>query len=174
MGAIAERIKRYRKKMKLTQDQLGAMYSVSGPAMFKFERGYVVPSLELWLRLARDMNINPQAAVLMHVYEKLPKQYKDYADWESLLAGEGAAGLEQDDFAAIQDSEELRQAVESHQWLPSGLCGLARSRSLWALYRPTGEEIGILRDIFTPLGEGSPRDFCDALRLIREFRDDTR
>ena len=40
---IGKTIERYRKSLGKTQDQLGAMYSVTGPAIFKFEKGYVKP-----------------------------------------------------------------------------------------------------------------------------------
>lgn len=36
-----------RKSRKLTQDEFGEIYGVSGPAIFKFEKGYVRPSLKL-------------------------------------------------------------------------------------------------------------------------------
>ncbi|MCX7016792.1 MAG: helix-turn-helix transcriptional regulator [Candidatus Sumerlaeota bacterium] len=167
--AIAQRIYRHRKKLKLTQDELGSRYSISGPAVFKFEKGYVVPSLDLWLRLAEDMNIDKKTAVLMHVQDKLPEPYKAYCDWES-LAGEGGKGPEYEDFTRYRKEEDLRQAVAGNQWLPAGLCELAQSKQTWTLYRPTAPEVNILRDIFAPLGEGTLRDFCDALRLVREFR----
>jgi len=161
---------RHRKKLKLTQDELGARYSISGPAVFKFEKGYVVPSLDLWLRLATDMNIDRRAAVLMHVQDKLPEPYKEYANWESLVSEKDARGPEYEDFTRYKQPEQLRQAIIKNQWLPAGLTELAQSLALWVLYRPTGPEINILRDIFTPLGEGAARDFCDGLRLVRELR----
>ena len=49
----------YRKKVNLTQDQYGSKYRVSGPAVFKFEKGYVKPSLELWLKMAAEMEYFP-------------------------------------------------------------------------------------------------------------------
>ena len=47
----------------LTQDQYGSRYGVSGPAIFKFEKGYVKPSLELWLKMAKDAGYT---AVISH------------------------------------------------------------------------------------------------------------
>lgn len=169
-SAIAQRIMRHRKKLKLTQDELGARYSISGPAVFKFEKGYVIPSLNLWLRLAEDMGIDRRTAVLMHVQDKLPDQYKNLADWESLIAEEGATGPEYEDFKKYRKQDALRQAVSDNQWLPSGLSDFARSEALWKLYKPNGQEVNMLRDIFAPLGEGTSRDFCDGLRLLREFK----
>ena len=38
-----------------------------------------------------------------------------------------------------------------------------------SVYRPTGHEINLLRDVFGPLGKGSVVQFREALRLVREF-----
>ncbi|MCH8332801.1 hypothetical protein IIC65_02615, partial [Candidatus Sumerlaeota bacterium] len=53
--------------------------------------------------------------------------------------------------------------------LPKPLRDLFADDDLWALYKPTGHEINLLRDLFSPLGEGSKSAFREALRLIREF-----
>ena len=166
-GVIAQRILRHRKKLKVTQDQLGADYNVSGPAVFKFEKGYVVPSLRLWLRLADDMNIDRRTAVLMYVQDRLPEQYKNYARWDSMVAEGGLKGPEYEDFAKHKSEDALKKAIVKNNWLPSGLIDFARSKEVWAMYHPTGKEINVLRDIFMPLGEGTKRDFCDGLRLLR-------
>ncbi len=109
-GVIAQRILRHRKKLKVTQDQLGADYNVSGPAVFKFEKGYVVPSLRLWLRLADDMNIDRRTAVLMYVQDRLPEQYKNYARWDSMVAEGGLKGPEYEDFA-VEDRDKLKAII---------------------------------------------------------------
>ena len=51
---------------------------VSGPAIFKFEKNYVKPSLELWLKIARDCGLEERQAVLLWVKAKLPEQYHDF------------------------------------------------------------------------------------------------
>lgn len=167
---IAQRITRHRRKMRFTQDQMGAHYDVSGPAIFKFEKGYVLPSFQLWLRMAGDMNLDKRAAMMMHIREKLPQEYRMYANWQDFVKEDGATGSDREDFTVHQDGEELRQAVMHNQWLPLGLVEFATTEENWQLYKPTGEEVNILRDFFTPLGEGGGRDFCDALRLVREFQ----
>lgn len=67
----------------LTQDQFGRKYNVSGPAIFKFEKGYVKPSLELWLQIAKDTDVTEQQAVLLWVKSKLPKKYQHYVTMEA-------------------------------------------------------------------------------------------
>ncbi len=72
--------------------------------------------------------------------------------------------------ACYKTAKNLREAMLKDKWLPSGLSDLGKSNSLWAMYKPSGVEIDLLRDIFSKLGEGTARDFCDGLRLVREFR----
>lgn len=169
-GLIAQHIFRHRKKLRMTQDEMAQQYRISGPGVFKFEKGYVTPSLRLWLRMAEDMGIPTRTAVLMHVHDKLPEEHRQTAGIAAMLAGQTDAGPGQVNFRKYRKREELRAAVTNNQWLPAGLRELAVSDGLWALYRPTGQEINALRDAFGPLGEGTARDFCDGLRLIREFQ----
>lgn len=169
-SVIGQRILRHRKRLKLTQDELGSRYSISGPAVFKFEKGYVVPSLELWLRMAKDMNITERSAVLMHTQEKLPEPYRSMVGFDGILAEESVNASDGEDFRRMKDDRSLRKAIVSNNWLPAGLIEFARREDLWVLYAPTGEEVNVLRDSFGLLGEGTARDFCDALRLLREFR----
>ena len=166
---IASRLLRYRKKVQLTQDEFGHQYSVSGPAVFKFEKGYVVPSLELWLKMAAGMGIPVKTAVLMHVHDKLPEEQRELTGIAAMIDAEGESPLGRDNFKKLKKTE-LREAVANHKWLPEGLREFAASHELWTMYSPSGEEVNLLRDVFGPLGEGTARDFCDGLRLVREFR----
>ena len=76
-NVFGEAIHRHRTDMGLTQDQFGARYEVTGPAIFKFEKGYVKPSLELWLRMAKDCEIPEKRAVLLWIKSRLPEEYQD-------------------------------------------------------------------------------------------------
>ncbi len=62
---IAQQIQRHRKRMKITQMQLADEFGVSGPGIFKFEKGYVFPSLKLRVKMAKAMGIGTRQAVLM-------------------------------------------------------------------------------------------------------------
>ncbi|MCH7981679.1 MAG: helix-turn-helix transcriptional regulator, partial [Proteobacteria bacterium] len=77
---LAGTILKSRLAMGLTQDEFGLRYSVSGPAIFKFEKGFVRPSLKLWLRIARDAELTERRAVLMWLQSKIPPQYQQYVD----------------------------------------------------------------------------------------------
>lgn len=158
----------------LTQDQYGSKYNVSGPAIFKFEKGYVRPSLELWLRMASDAGITERRAVLLWLKSKLPEQYQDYIELQSAAVAETEKEYKKKkggktDFSKFEGREAIRTATDKDKSLPKGLRELLDDDELWALYKPTGHEINMMRDIFTPLGRGKKEAYREALRLIRQF-----
>lgn len=53
---IGETIKKYRKDMKLTQDELGGKVGVSGVAIMRYEKNQREPSLEVLQRIAEVFN----------------------------------------------------------------------------------------------------------------------
>ncbi len=161
---IAQQLLRYRKRMKITQEQFADEFGVSGPGIFKFEKGYVIPSLKLWLKMAKMLGIERRQAVLMRVKDKLPEQFKAFIQIDD------GSPQKKSDFASYKTEKKLREAMQKDKSLPSGLTDLAKSNPLWAMYKPSGVEIDLLRDMFSRLGEGTARDFCEGLRLVREFR----
>jgi len=170
-NTIGRRILEHREQLGLTQDQFGAKYSVSGPAIFKFEKGYVKPSLALWLRIARDNEIDERRAVLMWIQAKLPEKYSKFIDLDAPATGEAAeTGPPQAmDYSKYDDREAMRKAALKDKDLPKGMRALLRDEEVWELFRPTGEEINILRNSFGPLGEGTVEGYREALRLARQF-----
>lgn len=163
-----------RQKDNLTQDQYGSKYSVSGPAIFKFEKGYVKPSLELWLRMAADAEIPQRRAVLLWVKSKLPDEFQEYIELQSASVAESEAEYakkkgKKPDYSRFETREQMRDILAKDKTLPKGLRELLEDDELWALYKPTGHEINMLRDLFGPLGKGNKISFREALRLIREF-----
>jgi DNA-binding XRE family transcriptional regulator len=173
---IGSLIGRSRADSGLTQDQFGRKYNVSGPAIFKFEKGYVKPSLDLWLEMAKDVNLSEQKAVLMWVREKLPKKFQDFISLEPpMMAKEAGAkygkGKRQAGAKAraAADPEAVRKEILADRLAPKGLKRLLRDDDLWALYRPQSEELVILKDVFGQMGDGSKSSYGEALRLVREF-----
>ena len=163
-----------RQKANLTQDQYGAKYSVSGPAVFKFEKGYVKPSLDLWLKMAADADLSQRRAVLLHVKSKLPEEFQDYIEMQGVAAMEKEAENAKKkgakpDYSKFENREQMRGILDKDKTLPKGLRELLEDDELWSLYKPTGHEINMLRDTFGPLGKGNKVSFREALRLIREF-----
>lgn len=170
---LGEKIYDYRVRENMTQDQLGARYSVSGPAIFKFEKGYVRPSLGLWMRMSHDFKILEKKAVLLWVKSKLPDEYQDCIDMRGAGAAESQAAYAGEGrkvaYASIHDRGELRETLLRDAMLPRGLKSLIKDDELWGLYKPTGREVAILRDSFGKLGEGGKNAYREALRLVREF-----
>lgn len=162
----------------LTQDEYGAKYSVSGPAIFKFEKGYVRPSLELWLQMSRDADISQRRAVLLWLKSKLPAAYQEYVELQSAAVAEKEAAYGRGtkkkkgkalDYAKLEDRAAMREAAGRDKALPKGLYDMLNDDELWSLYKPTGHEVNMLRDMFAPLGRGKKSAYREALRLIREF-----
>ncbi len=159
----------------LTQDQYGSKYNISGPAVFKFEKGYVRPSLELWLRMASDAGITERRAVLLWLKAKLPENLQDYVELQGAAVAEAEKeykGKKKDgkiDYSRFESRDQIRDASHKDKSLPRGLRELLNDNELWALFKPTGHEVNMLRDIFAPLGRGSRDSFREALRLIRVF-----
>jgi DNA-binding XRE family transcriptional regulator len=171
---LGEIIYENRQTADLTQDQYGSRYSVSGPAIFKFEKGYVKPSLELWLKMAADAAISQRRAVLLWVKSKLPEEYQEYIELQSAAVAESEVEYakkkgKKADYSKFETREQMREFLDKDKTLPKGLRELLEDDELWALYKPTGHEVNMLRDIFSPLGRGSKVAFREALRVIREF-----
>lgn len=171
-GDIGTLIAKSRTKMALTQDQFGRKYSVSGPAIFKFEKGYVKPSLELWLKIAKDISISEQTAVLMWIKAKLPKKFQSFIDPAVAAVGEGEPEYSTRKAAVEEkaiDPKDARKQALADSATPAGLKQLLKDEDLWALYKPTGKEIQILKTVFGQLGAGTKSAYREALRLVREF-----
>jgi DNA-binding XRE family transcriptional regulator len=173
---LGQKIFELRKKLQLTQDQFGSKYSVSGPAIFKFEKNYVKPSLELWLKMARDCGLSEREAVLLWVKAKLPEQYHDYIEIipaSEFASAESSAKYGELEgvpaFMRISNREELRQAVAQDDDIPSGLRELVLDDDFWVVFKPTGSEIYAVIKKFGMFSNASRDVFAEALRLVRVF-----
>lgn len=168
IGAL---IAKSRSQFGLTQDQFGRKYNVSGPAIFKFEKGYVKPSLDLWLQIAKDMKLAEHTAVLMWVRAKLPRKYQNFISLDEPAVKEATATYAKgkSKLARTNDSNEAREIVLNDRNAPKGLKRLLKDEDLWGLYKPQAHEIQLLASVFAELGEGSKSSFREALRLVREF-----
>ena len=166
---LAGTILKSRLAMGLTQDEFGQHYDVSGPAIFKIEKGFVRPSLKLWLRIAQDAELTERRAILLWLQSKLPPQYQQYVDLAASATDLPRIKKGLIDYSSIETREAMHAAVARDTKLPKPLRDLLADEELWALYKPTGHEINFLRDLFSPLGKGSKKAFREALRLIREF-----
>ncbi len=158
----------------LTQDQFGTKYDISGPAVFKFEKGYVKPSLDLWLRMAVDFNIPEKTAVLIWIKSRLPEKFQSLIQVKSPQAVAEAPVVYRPsprtvDYTKFEDRKDMRKIALNDRTLPKNLREVLKDDEIWAMFKPTGVEINFLRDTFSRLGEGSVSAYRDALRAVREF-----
>ncbi|MBN1518121.1 helix-turn-helix transcriptional regulator [Candidatus Sumerlaeota bacterium] len=173
---LASRIKILRQRNALTQDQFGAKYNVSGPAVYKFEKGYVHPSLKLWLRFALDCGLSEKQTILLWIKSKLPERYREHIaiDDEGRLLKEDC----QEDLPAYlhrMDRKQMREAIAQAEDLPRGLRELLlQDDELWRVFQPTGFEIYSVAEKFGMYPDAPPSAFADALRNIRIFLRQTR
>ncbi len=167
---IGKTIERYRKLLNKTQDQLGAMYSVTAPAIFKFEKGYVTPSLDLWMKIAYDAGLTPKTSLLYWIKDKLPPQYRGIIEEMERASEKPASGAAPPTrYSSITDREALRKALLCDPTIPAPLVELFRDDEFWAVYRPRGEELDHLIRFVSAFGEGTLDMYRDALRLVRQF-----
>jgi transcriptional regulator with XRE-family HTH domain len=170
---LGEEIYQSRTAQGLTQDQFGAKYHVTGPAIFKFEKGYVKPSLVLWLKMAKDFEIPEKRAVLMWVKSRLPEEYQDLIQIqdEAVICPEEKKGRasKRKDYSQITNRDDIPKTIQKDNMLAKELKNFLKMDEVWAIYKPTGKEINTLRDRFSGLGKGSAEAYREALRVIRMF-----
>jgi DNA-binding XRE family transcriptional regulator len=162
---LGELVYKHRTALGLTQDQLGKKYGVSGPAIFKFEKGFVNPSLKLWMRMAADFDLGEGPAILLWMKAKLPPKHQDLLELKGPARGKGKAT----DFSRIMDRDKLREAALADAALPSGLKSFVRDDEIWHIYRPGGGELNWLRDYAQSCGDGKKGQWREALRALRAF-----
>jgi DNA-binding XRE family transcriptional regulator len=163
--ALGKMIQEYRLKGRLTQDQLGHRYGVSGPAIFKFEKGMVNPTIRLWLKMAADMDLGEGPAILCWVQAKLPEECREHVQ----LRGRKGGGKKGMDLSQVMDRDKLRETALADPSLPAGLKSLVRDDEVWLIYKPTGHEINLLREWSQAAGDGRKSQWREALRVLRAF-----
>ena len=166
---LADIIHVSRLAMGLNMEEFGQRYDVTGPAIFKFENGLMRPSLKLWLRIAQDAQLTERRAVLQWIQSKLPAEYQRYVDLPASITDRPRIKKGLIDYSSFETREAMHAAVAKDTKLPKPLRDLLADDELWAVHKPTGHEINLLRDLVPPLGKGSKKGFREALRLIREF-----
>lgn len=170
---LGEQIYENRTLLGMTQDQFGAKYHVTGPAIFKFEKGYVKPSLDLWLKMSKDFEINENRAVLMWVKSRLPEEYQELIVIQDAPivseAGKASRKSRKKDYGKFSSREEMKKAIKKDPKIPLELKKFLKMDEVWAIYKPSGREINLLRDRFSDLGKGTPEAYREALRVIRMF-----
>lgn len=169
--AIGKLISALRKRLGLTQDQFGAVYGVSGPAIYKFEKGYVNPSLQLWMKFSHDSGLSEKQAALLWCKGKLSEQHSRHIpiDDEGNLTGNENRGSEAPEWLQITDRVRLRKAVVENEKTPAGLRNLVLDDDFWIVFKPTGAELHAVEQKFGAYRNAPSEAFADALRNIRIF-----
>ncbi len=171
---IGEIVRKHRRETQLTQEQYGRRYGVSGPAIFKFEKGFVKPSLRLWMRISADTDISVPWAVRIWLKDSLPEQYKQYVELQgpcgpaqsrlkSVLAASSV------DYSRCKNRVQMIEMGRKDPGLPAGLLECMEDDNVWALYKPSGREINRVLHVFSPLGSGSKDLYREALHCVRLF-----
>ncbi len=171
---IGEIVRKHRRETQLTQEEYGRRYGVSGPAIFKFEKGFVRPSLRLWMRISSDANISVSWAVRIWLKDLLPEQYKQYVELQGPYGPKqprmkSVPVASRKDYSRCQNREEAMEMARKDPGLPAGLLECIEDDNIWALYKPSGREINQVLDVFSPLGSGSKDLYREALHCLRLF-----
>jgi DNA-binding XRE family transcriptional regulator len=167
---LGSRIMEFRKSNKLTQADLAQRYEVSGPAVFKFEKGFVTPSLKLWQKIAADMDIPEKEAVLLWIKEKLPVRMHPHLlisaalDVDALKVELEKAGKDPSPQEAIQE------VIVANPDITPSLKNFASERAMWRIFKPTLKEVLFLVEIDHHLPRLSVNQFRDLLVVARAIQ----
>lgn len=167
---LGSRIMSYRKARKLTQADLAERYSVSGPAIFKFEKGFVTPSLKLWQKIASNIGIPEKEAVLIWVREKLPPNMKNLIAEATCLDLEGLSK----ELTAIskepQGTKKMRDSILDNAELSPALKKFVGNNEMWDTLKPTCKEVLFLINLTQSITLYEVEQFRDAMMVGREIQ----
>jgi DNA-binding XRE family transcriptional regulator len=160
----------FRKAKNFTQADLADMYNVSGPAIFKFEKGFVTPSLNLWIKISSSIGIPEKEAVLIWIKEKLPpKMQHVVSEAPSLDAdafGQELAGLSKKADALAK----MREAILGNYNLSPGLKRFIAKNDIWDTLKPTCLELQFLVKLSLESPLISAEQYLDAIMIGRSIQ----
>lgn len=163
---LGSRIMKYRKAHNLTQSDLAERYGVSGPAIFKFEKGFVTPSLKLWQKIASNIGIPEKEAVLIWVREKLPNNMKNLVSEVPVL---DVPALDAS-LSAAKNDKDLRDVLSVNPDISPALKKFVASNEIWGILKPKKDEILFLIALTQTLEISCVSQFRDALMVAREIQ----
>ena len=168
---LGERILKFRKTQNLTQADLAHRYKVSGPAIFKFERGFMTPSFKLWFKIAEDMGIPEKEAVLIWAKQKMPARFRKLIQETSELdvalirdrleaAGKGKTGR-----------ESMREIVRDDPGISPAVKRFVADSEMWGILKPTVDDLVFLIDLDGSIPLLTLEQLRDALMLGRDIQE---
>lgn len=168
-GSLGSRIFKFRKGNKLTQMDLAERYKVSGPAIFKFEKGFVTPSLKLWLIIAADMGIPEKEAVLLWIKEKVPKKFHFLIQTNqnldvSALEKELKEASKQDDSLRI-----MREVILNNPEISPSLKKFVGNKEMWGIFKPNCDELTFLIELDNNYPRITLAQFREAMIVARQI-----
>ena len=171
MEEIGDLIYTHRKRMKLSQQAFGDRFEVSSPAIFKFEHKHLFPSMALWMRIAKEIGINEEEAMLTWIKSRLPENFKHLVKLDKAMLDHSKYYQKADipDYATIEDRQTLRAVVLQSNDIPEGLKDLIGDDDFWIVFKPTGQEIYALVQKYGMFNFAGKNEFADALRVLRKF-----
>lgn len=167
---LAARLMNYRKQNHLTQSDLAVRYGVSGPAIFKFEKGFVLPSLRLWQKMAGDMDIPEKEAVLMWIREKVPTRLGTHL---KIVSGLDIATLTDNLNAIPEGADAYRKRGALLQENPEVSPSLKRfvsEQRMWDIFKPSMGEIIFLVEMDQHIHGMKATQFRDLLLVARAIQ----
>lgn len=171
-NAMGEIINQSRMERELTQDEFGMEYGVSGPAIFKFEKGYVRPSVRLWMPIAKDAGLDECTAIRMWVRGKVPAKYRHHVTLgrdETSANGAGKKRKGKPTFAQIEAklgrTAMLQQAVKVG---PRGFKKALLDEQFVAVFDPDGGEVDRTLAFLDRNGPGKDHTAREVFRLVRD------
>jgi DNA-binding XRE family transcriptional regulator len=167
---IGNRMIEFRKTHGLTQADLAVRYHVSGPAIFKFEKGFVTPSLKLWQTIAADMGISEKEAVLMWVKEKLPSRHHSLIETVPELDVDTLRDELVEKSKESDPSKSIRDAVMGNPEVSPSLKKFVSDKEAWEIFHPTSTEIVFLAELDKVYPLISVRQFREAMLVAREIQ----
>jgi DNA-binding XRE family transcriptional regulator len=160
----------YRKERDLTQSDLAVRFNVSGPAIFKFEKGFVTPSLQLWLKIATGMGMPEKEAVLVWVREKLPVNMRKMVDETTVLDVNGL----RDTLLALPETDDVhrkvRDVLNENPDLSPVLKTFAAAPAFWDVLKPSVKEALFLVDLTQQANVSTVEQLRDAVLLGRSIQ----
>ncbi|MFW5870692.1 MAG: helix-turn-helix transcriptional regulator [Candidatus Sumerlaeota bacterium] len=166
---LGSRIIRFREKNNLTQADLADRYKVSGPAIFKFEKGFLIPSLKLWLRIANDIGVPEKEAVLIWAREKLPDKMHDLISTEAVFEVDDVMQDLEKASSGKTAGTKARSVLQKDVNVSPALKSFASNTKVWNILKPTLDELRYLIQLDQVCDMDRDEDYRDALLLAREI-----
>ena len=161
----------YRKKLRLTQVVLAARYNLSGSGLFKIEKGFLLPSLPLWLKMANDIGIPEKNAILIWVKDRLPARYKKLIR----LGRKFKADFFRKKLEALGNGshEQRRTTVLNDPEISPALKKFISNNQTWENFQPTIKELGFLAELGESYPQISVSQLREAVLIAREIQSDS-